>query len=214
MSTPRSGGGLLAAATALACAGTFLLHLSTQPQDKKPTARPAPAAVRTTSAPVMAGARAAPDATGTPASVSPPGRARSTSASTTATAAAPSVMSSPANMAAGPSELPHPGSGEAADPLIQQVMDKASPSDLPPADEALLLRQGRAAWLAETARYTRVRIQAVTARRDTTADDGGPGRAVVRLVWAGADPAGTFLDGRPGTVHFTQNGDGSWKQTL
>ncbi|WP_050779250.1 hypothetical protein [Streptomyces sp. Mg1] len=214
MSTPRSGGRLLAAATALACAGTFLLHLSTQPQDKKPAARPAPAAVRTTSTPVMAGAEAAPDATGTPASVSPPGRA-STSASTTATAAAPSAMSSPAEVAAaGPSELPHPGSGEAADPLIQQVMDKASPSDLPPADQALLLRQGRAAWLAETARYTRVRIQAVTARRDTTAGDGGPGRAVVRLVWAGADPAGTFLDGRPGTVHFTQNGDGSWKQTL
>ncbi|MFD6181954.1 hypothetical protein [Streptomyces goshikiensis] len=93
-------------------------------------------------------------------------------------------------------------------------MDEASPRDLPPADEALLVRQGRAAWLAEAARYTRVRIQAVTARRDTptAADGGGPGRAVVRLVWAGADPAGTFLDGRPGTVHFTRNGDGSWKQ--
>ncbi|MFD9297759.1 MULTISPECIES: hypothetical protein [Streptomyces] len=209
MSTPRSGGWLIAAAAALACAGTFLLYGGTQPQTGAPTPRPTAAAIRTTSAPVMAAAEAGPAATGTPTLVSPPSQARSP------IAAAPSLTSLPAEVAAaGPSELPHPESGEAADPLIQEAMDKASPRDLPPADEALLLRQGRAAWLAETARYARMRIQAVTARRDTTADSGGPGRAVVRLVWAGADPAGTFLDGRPGTVHFTQNGDGSWKQTL
>ncbi|MEU9148086.1 hypothetical protein [Streptomyces sp. NPDC048349] len=109
-------------------------------------------------------------------------------------------------MPSGPGDLPPPGSGEAADPIIQQVMDAAAPRDLPAADEALLLSQGRAAWLAETARYTQVRIQAATARRDP--DNGGG--AVVRLVWAGADPAGTFLDGRPAAIHFTQNGDGTW----
>lgn len=87
-------------------------------------------------------------------------------------------------------------------------MDAAAARDLPAADEALLLRQGRAVWLAETARYTQVRIQAATARRAT----GGTG-AVVRLVWAGADPAGTFLDGRPAVVRFTQNGDGTWNRT-
>lgn len=207
MSTPRSGDRLLAAATALACAGTFLLHLSMRPQDETPARRPAPTAVRT----------AAPD---TPAGTSPaaavgtvPAPVGTASASPTISLTAAATLGK-APPAAAASELPHPGSGEAADPLIQEVVDKASSRDLPPADEALLLRQGRAVWLEEAARYTRVRIQAVTARRDTTAGDGGPGRAVVRLVWAGADPAGTFLDGRPGSVHFTQNGDGSWKQTL
>ncbi|MGW1766499.1 hypothetical protein ACWCQL_20795 [Streptomyces sp. NPDC002073] len=113
-----------------------------------------------------------------------------------------------------PSELPHPGSGPAGDFLIQQVLDHATPRDLEPADEAALLLRGRRVWLVETAGYSRVRIQAATARRgNSTADIDGAVRAVVRLVWAGADPAGTFLDGRPGTVHFTKNGDGSWKRT-
>ncbi|MGW0751976.1 hypothetical protein [Streptomyces sp. NPDC002587] len=112
----------------------------------------------------------------------------------------------------GRSELPHPGSGEAADPLIQQALDRAGPRDLPAADEELLLRQARAAWPAETASYTQVRIQAATARRDTPDTDGRL-RAVVRLVWAGADPAGTFLDGRTAAVHFTQNEEGSWNRT-
>ncbi|WP_407842131.1 hypothetical protein ACE1OC_43035 (plasmid) [Streptomyces sp. DSM 116496] len=89
--------------------------------------------------------------------------------------------------------------------------------------EQQVLALGRTAWLAETVGYTQVRIQAATARRDTSPPTGtgpgpGPGprepvRAVVRLVWAGADPAGTFLDGRTATVRFTQNGDGSWNRT-
>ncbi|MEU3315795.1 hypothetical protein ABZ743_24405 [Streptomyces sp. NPDC006662] len=113
-------------------------------------------------------------------------------------------------------ELPPPGSGPAADPIIQQVLDQASTPDLPPADERRLLELGRTAWTAETAGYTQVRIQAATARRDTTAADGGERtqeQAVVRLVWAGADPAGTFLDGRTATLHYTQNGQGSWNRT-
>ncbi|MFF4429804.1 hypothetical protein ACFYZ4_11635 [Streptomyces sp. NPDC001513] len=110
-------------------------------------------------------------------------------------------------------ELPPPGSGPAADPLIQQALDRASPPDLPPDIAQHLVSAGRTAWLAETAGYTQVRIQAATARRDTAA----PTRresAVVRLVWAGADRAGTFLDGRTAAVHFTQNEEGSWDRTL
>ncbi|KMO96022.1 hypothetical protein [Streptomyces roseus] len=111
-------------------------------------------------------------------------------------------------------ELPPPGSGPEADPLIQQALDRASRPDLPPRDERLLLAAGRAAWLTETAGYTHVRIQAATARRDTGLDaNWREVRAVVRLVWAGADPAGTLLDGRPATLLYTQNGNGSWKRT-
>ncbi|MEV7525624.1 hypothetical protein [Streptomyces sp. NPDC091371] len=135
----------------------------------------------------------------------------SPTAAPTAASPSPSALAAPVAPGsltpAGRGELPPPGSGEAADPIIQQVMDAASPADLPASDEALLLREGRTAWLAETGRYTQVRIQAATARRKS-----GRG-AVVRLVWAGADPAGTFLDGRPAAVHFTQNGDGTWTRT-
>ncbi|MBT2612734.1 hypothetical protein J7I97_32070 [Streptomyces sp. ISL-87] len=117
-------------------------------------------------------------------------------------------------------ELPPPGSGPAADPLIQQALDRASAPDLPAGDEQRLLALGRTAWLGETAGYTQVRIQAATARRDTTPTPTGTPeqqtpasvRAVVRLVWAGADRAGTFLDGRTATVHYTQNGE-SWNRT-
>ncbi|MER5870502.1 hypothetical protein [Streptomyces sp. NPDC002044] len=114
------------------------------------------------------------------------------------------------------SELPPPGSGPAADPIIQQTLDRASPPDLPPHDEKHLLAAGRRAWSAETAGYTQVRIQAATARRDTStaAAPGGREAAVVRLVWAGADPAGTFLDGRTASVRYTQNGEGSWERAL
>ncbi|MFF3214144.1 hypothetical protein ACFYYB_26145 [Streptomyces sp. NPDC002886] len=120
-------------------------------------------------------------------------------------------------MPSGPAELPPPGSGPAADPLIQQALDQASAADLSPAVEQQVLALARTAWLAETNGYTQVRIQAATARRDTPAPTGAglsAMRVVVRLVWAGADPAGTFLDGRTATVRFTQNGNGSWSHTL
>ncbi|MFB6579418.1 hypothetical protein ACFCYC_18715 [Streptomyces sp. NPDC056402] len=110
--------------------------------------------------------------------------------------------------AAPPSELPPPGEGPAADPIIQQALDRASRSDLPPADEQHLVTAGRAAWLAETVRYTQVRIQATTARREPDRDG-----AVVRLVWAGADPAGAYLDGRTAALHYIRNGEGSWTRT-
>ncbi|MER6442803.1 hypothetical protein ABT275_41860 [Streptomyces sp. NPDC001185] len=65
---------------------------------------------------------------------------------------------------------------------------------------------GRAAWpkvfgdrskaLAPAFAAARFRVQAVIARRD------GPDRAVVHLVWAGADRAGTFTDGRITDLYF------------
>ncbi|MEV6574865.1 hypothetical protein [Streptomyces sp. NPDC051577] len=133
-------------------------------------------------------------------------------------ASAPSEPARPtqSGAASGPGELPPPDSGPAADPIIQRALDRASAPDLTARDEQRLLVLGRTAWLGETAGYTRVRIQAATARRDTTptpqASTTAPVRAVVRLVWAGADPAGTFLDGRTATVNYTQNGAGAWNR--
>ncbi|MGW7063542.1 hypothetical protein ACWGHM_34285 [Streptomyces sp. NPDC054904] len=217
---PWSGGRLIAGAFALAAAGTLLLYAGTGGSDQ-----PAPRADKVL-----------PVETGRPSSASPssnparrpvsPGEALharpSVTDSATATTSA-SASTSADRTAAG--QLPPPGSGPAADPLIQQVLDQATSRDLPPDTERQLLDLGRAAWLKETVGYTQVRIQAATARRDIApvpspspsagAGAGRPGaeRAVVRLVWAGADPAGTFLDGRPATVHFTQNGDGTWNRT-
>ncbi|MEV6781964.1 hypothetical protein [Streptomyces sp. NPDC051098] len=117
--------------------------------------------------------------------------------------------------------LPPPGSGPAADPLIQRALDQAMPPDLPAATSRELAALGRAVWTAEvtgtgrqkwpqyftqpaTATYTRVRIQAAVARRNP--DHRAADAAVVHLVWAGADPSGTYLDGRPATVHLTREG--------
>ncbi|MEE1775584.1 hypothetical protein AB0D58_29155 [Streptomyces sp. NPDC048210] len=119
--------------------------------------------------------------------------------------------------------LPEPGAGPRADPLVQRALERAVPADLAPADERQLTVLGRAVWLAEvtgadrakwpsyfpapgmTSGYSRVRIQGLIARRDTEhqAD------AVVHLVWAGADPSGTFLDGRTATLRFTHQA-GTW----
>ncbi|MFE0916071.1 hypothetical protein, partial [Streptomyces sp. NPDC058812] len=123
-------------------------------------------------------------------------------------AAAPTATATSPADAASVSELPPPGEGPTADALIQQALDRASRSDLPPADEHHLVTVGRAAWLAETVRYTQIRIQATTARREPDRDG-----AVVRLVWAGADPAGTYLDGRTAALHYIRCGEGSWTRT-
>ncbi|MEV7618246.1 hypothetical protein [Streptomyces sp. NPDC089799] len=206
MSTRWSGGRLIAASAILTCAGTLLLYAGLQPSGLAPAAAggavPVPvvtAASPTATATTSPGPRASRSGGAAPGVPVPSG-------------AAASVTAPPADRAAVQAELPHPGSGEAADPLIQQALDRASPADLPGRDEALLLRQGREAWLAETGAYTRVRIQAATARRETAGGE-KPVRAVVRLVWAGADRAGAFLDGRPAAIHFTQNGNGSWNRT-
>lgn len=119
--------------------------------------------------------------------------------------------------------LPEPGAGPSADPLVQDALDQSLPSDLAPADEAQLTVLGRAVWMAEltgagrskwpgyfpdspsAAAYSRTRIQALIARRD----DSHQADAVVHLVWAGADPAGTFLDGRTAELRFTRQA-GAW----
>ncbi|MGW1521444.1 hypothetical protein [Streptomyces sp. NPDC002287] len=206
-----SGGRLIAAAAVLAAAGLVLLYAGAH------GIRPAAdATVPRVTGPARLPGPAGPSAA---VSVAPPSpRASAGSASS----AAPAVPG-PTRQSTGPGdgsavarELPPPESGPAADPIIQQALDQASPPDLPPDDERQLLELGRQAWTAETAGYTQVRVQAATARRDTAATGGGERtqvQAVVRLVWAGADPAGTFLDGRTATLHYTQNGQGSWNRT-
>ncbi|MET7621949.1 hypothetical protein [Streptomyces sp. NPDC005408] len=107
---------------------------------------------------------------------------------------------------------------------MQRALDQAIPPDLPPAAAKSLTALGRAVWTARVtgtgrqqwphyftgphpqATYGRVRIQAAIARRDSS-HPGTTNAAVVRLVWAGADPSGTYLDGRTATVRFTLEGD-------
>ncbi|WP_051807958.1 hypothetical protein [Streptomyces sp. NRRL F-2664] len=207
----RAGGRLLAAAVLLAGIGIWMLSAGpasttigqapgsrgfAAPADRPAGAVPAPAgpAPSSASAPTVAPEVVAPSGSPQPAADAP-------------TALPPSPAGWPGG-AAPASELPPPGSGPAADPLIQQALDRASRPDLPPADEQRLVAAGRAAWLAETVRYTRVRIQAATARRAPDRDG-----AVVRLVWAGADPAGTCLDGRTAALHYIRNGEGLWTRT-
>ncbi|WP_053712978.1 hypothetical protein [Streptomyces sp. XY413] len=206
-----TGGRLLAAAVLLAGSGVWMLsagltpttieRASGSPGIRTAPDRPDPA----DSAPARPALSSASAPAVTPDVVISSGVPRPAIAAPTATA--PTPTGSPGG-AAPASELPPPGSGPAADPLIQQALDRASWPDLPPADEQQLITAGRAAWLAETVRYTQVRIQAATARR---APD--PGGAVVRLVWAGADPAGTYLDGRTAALHYIRNGEGSWTRT-
>lgn len=227
MNTSRwTGGRLLATAAILTTAGTLLLHLGLRaPAPERSAGSPGTRSVTAASSPTsLASPTTNRDAVSSPPSAGhgAPGRP------TLDSAPAPSkpTPARTSGTASAPSELPPPESGPAADPIIQQALDRASAPDLPARDEQRLLALGRTAWLGETAGYTRVRIQAATARRDTTptaptstgtarpprqVPATAPVRAVVRLVWAGADPAGTFLDGRPATVLYTQNGE-SWNR--
>lgn len=210
----------MAVCTVLTCAGIGLLYAGLHTPDPTANLRPQAPVVHAASpgasgSPLAADpAPSAPSPGGTP--VPQPPHADAGTGGTAAPLPSGPVPSSTAASPA-PSELPPPGSGEAADPLIQQALDRARAPDLPPATEKELLALGRAVWLAETSGYTRVRIQAATARRDTAnpalVAGARPERVVVRLVWAGADPAGTFLDSRTATVHFTQNEEGSWNRT-
>ncbi|MGW6859193.1 hypothetical protein [Streptomyces xanthophaeus] len=202
-----TGGRLIAAAAVLAAAGALLLHAGVQGASvPDPAVSPA----------VTAGSASGPAPEVVPAAPSPAGPAPSDVGSKASPAPELPQASEQQSEEATPmvGELPPPGSGPGADPLIQQALDQASRADLPPGDERHLLETARSAWLAETSAYTQVRIQAATARRDTSPGGGGAEvRAVVRLVWAGADPAGTLLDGRTAALYYTQTGDGSWKRT-
>ncbi|MGW7410223.1 hypothetical protein ACWGI9_42235 [Streptomyces sp. NPDC054833] len=133
--------------------------------------------------------------------------------------AAAATRTPPASASA--SALPPRGEGISGDRAIQQALEAAWPADLPARDEPQLLAAGRALlradatgigrakWpgvfphsgrgLAPAFGTGRFRIQAAIARRDG-ADD----RAVVHLVWSGADRGGTFTDGRITDWHFTR----------
>lgn len=197
------GRGLLAAAAVLAAAGCVLVTLGLSDGPEAAPSGPASPVARTGSAsPAAPTARAArPTRTPTASKTSPPPVA---------------------------GELPPPGSGPRADPIVQRALDQAIPPDLPPAASRRLTALGRALWIAEvtgtgrqqwhhyftnasavpSAAYTRVRIQAAIARRDSTRP-GATNAAVVHVVWAGADLSGSYLDGRSATVRFTLEGD-SW----
>ncbi|MDX2709211.1 hypothetical protein PV350_41180 [Streptomyces sp. PA03-6a] len=99
-------------------------------------------------------------------------------------------------------------------------MDRAATGDLAPATASHLVELAKAIWIADvtgtgrdrwpgyftdpapSAAYTRFRIQAAAAGRDPEHSKA----VMVRLVWAGADPAGTFLDGRTATIRLIKEG--------
>ncbi|MFQ6146763.1 hypothetical protein ACLMNJ_27425 [Streptomyces seoulensis] len=119
------------------------------------------------------------------------------------------------------SALPPHGEGVAADQAVQHSLEAAWPADLPAADERTLLAAGRALlhadatgvgrahWpdvfphsdraMAPAFATARFRMQAAVARRGTS-----PDQAMVHLVWAGIDRAGTFTDLRITDWHFTR----------
>ncbi|MGW2108301.1 hypothetical protein [Streptomyces sp. NPDC001948] len=127
--------------------------------------------------------------------------------------------------------MPPRGEGPAGDAVVQEALDDAWPRDLPAGDERQLLRAGRdllradatgigrEKWpgvfpgsgqgLAPAFGTGRFRVQAAIARRD-----GEGGRAVVHLVWAGADRGGTFTDGRVTDWYFirtvSRKGASTW----
>ncbi|MFI5808718.1 hypothetical protein [Streptomyces sp. NPDC051561] len=193
-SAPRSPLVLLAAGVLLAVLGVFLLA---EPAPPQPVPRP-PAVLSPTPRGPEDGATAR------------LGPARSGLGPAQQSAADP-VPDAPAGR---PNALPVSGEGPRGDPAIQKAVRAAVPDDLPPDTGQVLAQLGKAVQIAETTgqgrhlwpayfppdqpvrAYTRVRIQASAARAD------GPGRALVHLVWAGADPAGTYRDGRPATLRF------------
>ncbi|MBA4866214.1 hypothetical protein H1V43_33825 [Streptomyces sp. PSKA54] len=166
-------------------------------------------------APVSSSAPPAATPASRPSTVAPVGR------STQAGAPAPSAdatAASPTEPAAQSALGPH-GEGVAGDRAIQEALEVAWPADLAARDERQLLAAGRELLRADATgigrwqwptvfgdqgqaiapAYSRFRIQAAIARKD-----GGPHRAVVHLVWAGADRGGTYTDGRITDLHFTR----------
>ncbi|GGP93143.1 hypothetical protein [Streptomyces melanogenes] len=198
--TPRSPRLLLLSTTImLAVAGVALLG-TPHPQDS----------------PATAGQRPSPGSTSA-LGVSPPGPlALDTSGATTPLASTPTGAGS-----VSVSALPPRGEGLGGDAVIQRSLESAWPADLAPADERVLLDAGRALlradatgvgraqWptifpasgqaLAPAFSAVRWRVQAAIARREGAAD-----RAVVHLVWAGADRGGAFAEGRVTDWHFTR----------
>ncbi|MBK6013529.1 hypothetical protein [Streptomyces sp. MBT53] len=193
--TPR----LLLSTVVLAVAGVALLGV---PHGQEPSA---PAVTPTVHAATIPSSAAAATPVGEPA----------------AGAVARVAPSAETSSAVESSVLPPHGEGVAGDGAIQQNLVTAWPADLPVSDERELLAAGRAllradatgigraTWpdvfptsnraVAPAFATARFRIQAAIARHD-----GSPDKAVVHLVWAGADRGGTFTDLRITDWHFTR----------
>ncbi|MER5184772.1 hypothetical protein ABT009_41890 [Streptomyces sp. NPDC002896] len=166
-------------------------------------------------APVSASAAPATTPASRPSTVAPAGR--STQGSAPAPAADTTAASSTEPAVA--SALPPHGEGVAGDRAIHKALEVAWPADLAARNERQLLAVGRELLRADATgigrsqwptafgdqgqatapAYSRFRIQAAIARRDGRDD-----RAVVHLVWAGADRGGTYTDGRITDLHFTR----------
>ncbi|MDQ1051871.1 hypothetical protein [Streptomyces sp. V4I2] len=189
---------LLIATVVLAVAGVVLLtvpHAPSAPSASSPsrTAAPTP-----------------------PPSVTAPGRLGAQ-----ASGSAPATASTALTRSASASALPPHGEGVAGDAVIQKSVEDAWPADLAADDEHTLLEAGRdllradatgtgrAKWpslfgdaeqaIAPAFATARFRVQAAVARRD-----GSPDRAVVHLVWAGADRGGTYTDRRITDWYFAR----------
>ncbi|WP_369228801.1 hypothetical protein AB5J56_00255 [Streptomyces sp. R21] len=197
-SPARSPRLLLAATLLLAVAGMMLI--------RGPDAPSAPAA----SAPPRA--TALPSGLPAPAPGSRAPRNRTPAPAASSTTSAEDVSAS---------ALPPHGEGVAGDAAIQKSLETAWPADLAAADERKLLAAGRgllradatgigrSTWpalfgnphqaIAPAFATARFRIQAAIARRD-----GSPNKAVVHLVWAGADRGGTYTDRRITDWYFAR----------
>ncbi|MER6370140.1 hypothetical protein ABT255_17465 [Streptomyces mirabilis] len=170
---------------------------------------------QTASAPAASAPPRATAPTARPTATAPGSRAAQTSALAQATASTASTHS------ANSSALPPHGEGVAGDAAIQKSLEDAWPADLAADDEHKLLAAGRgllradatgvgrAKWpalfgdpdqaIAPAFATARFRIRAAVARRD-----GSPDKAVVHLVWAGADRGGTYTDRRITDWYFAR----------
>ncbi|MFI1674859.1 hypothetical protein [Streptomyces sp. NPDC020598] len=206
-SPARSPRLLLIATVVLAVAGAALLMVPHTPS------APATAATPPASAPTTVASAAAPGGSSVHSGAS---------ASASAPAAPPELVSV--------SVPPPHGEGVAGDAAIQKSLEGAWPADLAADDERTLLAAGRGllradatgigrgAWpalfgdpdhaIAPPFSTARFRIQAAIARSDSNQD-----KAVVHLVWAGTDRAGTYTDRRISDWYFTRTprkGASSW----
>ncbi|WP_205523209.1 hypothetical protein [Streptomyces sp. RLB3-17] len=170
---------------------------------------------QTAGAPAVSAPPRATAPTARPTGTAPGSRTAQASALAQATASTASTHS------ASSSALPPHGEGVAGDAAIQKSLEDAWPADVAADDEQKLLAAGRgllradatgvgrAKWpalfgdpdqaIAPAFATARFRIQAAVARRD-----GSPDKAVVHLVWAGADRGGTYTDRRITDWYFAR----------
>ncbi|MER7982419.1 hypothetical protein [Streptomyces sp. NPDC095817] len=162
--------------------------------------------------PVPAPVTAEPQTSGpdSPGRTSGPGAASPQAAATSARSAGPGTATSP----------PIPKTATAVsrvDAAVQSHLERSWPADLPKATALRLVRDGEAVLGADATGegrdrwptvfgtappgagdFSRLRIQAAIARRD-----GSSRQAVVHLVWAGADPGGSYAEMRVTDIYFT-----------